>query len=71
MSFKVISKTGLEFDCYNFVISGDGKVYGVCYHKEGSSFELIPYDDIRPVDDRTLNENKMNEAIQSRSKFLG
>lgn len=33
-------------------------------------FELIPYNDIKPIDDRTLNENKMNEAIQSRSKFL-
>lgn len=68
--FKVEIKTGFEYDCYGFVASGDGKVYGVCYHKGDSGFMLIPYNTIKPIDDKTLNENKMNEAIQSRSKFL-
>ena len=68
--FKVINKAGLEYNCYDFITSGDGRVYGVCYHKGSSSFELVPYEDIKPIDNRTLNENKMNEAVQSRSKFL-
>ena len=55
--FKVKDKLGTEYDCYQFITSGDGRVYGVCYHKGGSSFELIPYEDIKPVTDKTLNEN--------------
>lgn len=54
--FKVINKAGLEYNCYDFITSGDGRVYGVCYHKGGSSFELIPYSEIKPVEDKTLNE---------------
>ena len=71
MNFKVISKAGLEYDCYQFIMSGDGKVYGICYHKGDNSFMLIPYDDIKPIDDRTLNEENMNTAMKMRSKFLG
>lgn len=70
MNFKVISKTGLEYDCYQFIMSGDGKVYGICYHKGDSGFMLIPYDDIKPVDDRTLNEGNTNETMKVRSGFL-
>lgn len=55
--FKVINKAGLEYNCYDFITSGDGRVYGVCYHKGGSGFELVPYEDIKPVKDKTLNEN--------------
>lgn len=69
--FKVKDKSGTEYDCYQFIMSGDGKVYGICYHKGDNSFMLIPYDDIKPVDDRTLNEENMNTAMKMRSRFLG
>ena len=69
--FKVKDKLGTEYDCYQFIMSGDGKVYGVCYHKGGSSFELIPYDDIKPINDKTLNEENISTAMKMRSKFLG
>lgn len=69
--FKVKDKSGTEYDCYQFIMSGDGKVYGICYHKGDNSFMLIPYDDIKPIDDRTLNEENMNTAMKMRSKFLG
>ena len=69
--FKVKDKLGTEYDCYQFIMSGDGKVYGICYHKGDNNFMLIPYDDIKPVDDRTLNEKNMNTAMKMRSKFLG
>ena len=57
---KVTDLHNKEYDCYQFIMSGDGKVYGICYHKGGSSFELVPYEDIKPIDDRTLNENKVS-----------
>lgn len=69
--FKVKDKLGTEYDCYQFIMSGDGRVYGVCYHKGGSSFELVPYEDIKPIDDRILNEKNMNTAMKMRSRFLG
>lgn len=69
--FKVKDKLGTEYDCYQFIMSGDGKVYGICYHKGDNNFMLIPYDDIKPVDDRTLNEKNMNTAMKMRSRFLG
>ena len=46
--FSSSSKVGLEYGCYDFITSGNGRVYGVCCHKGGSSFELIPYEDIKP-----------------------
>lgn len=69
--FKVKDKLDIEHDCYQFVISGDGKVYGVCYHKEDDNFKLLPYNEIKPINDRTLNEENINQAMQIRSKFLG
>ena len=69
--FKVKDKLGTEYDCYQFIMSGDGKVYGICYHKGDNNFMLIPYDDIKPVDDRTFNEENMNTAMKMRSRFLG
>lgn len=69
--FKVKHNSGIEYDCYQFVMSGDGKVYGVCYHKGDSSFILIPYNELKPLGDRTLNEENMSSAMKMRSKFLG
>lgn len=69
--FKVKDKLDIEYSCYQFVISGDGKVYGVCHHKEDDSFKLLPYNEIKPINDRTLNEENINQAMQIRSKFLG
>ncbi len=48
MKFKVVSRFGICYDCYGFVSSSDGSIYGVCYKSGDISFTLIRYDDLRP-----------------------
>lgn len=58
MNFKVKEmSTGFKYDCYGFITGGNGTIYGVCYHKGDKGFMLIPYSEIKPVEDKTLNEN--------------
>lgn len=46
---KVTDLYNKEYDLHQFITGGDGKIYGICYHKNDDSFTLVPYSSIKPI----------------------